>query len=678
MRLRELDLPQEFIETLEGLGYTELYPPQEQAITKGLLCDKNMVLAIPTASGKTLMALFALIKALEQGRKSIYIVPLRALAEEKYQEIKEMGINVAMTTGDYDSANKSLKKYDVVVTTSEKCDSLLRHDPEFFTDVHLIIADEVHLLNDPGRGPTLEMILSKMKHKRILALSATISNAADIADWLGAELVESDWRPVPLKKGVFFDDTIEYEDEPQHIKPYGDACVTLAVDGLKTGQTLFFVNTRRSTKAVASKIARKLKKTVVNEPLKFSDSVYSADLKACSAHGVSFHHAGLKRHDRLLIEEAFKNNVLKVLVATPTLAAGINLPARRVVVRDVKRFYHNLGYYHIPALEIHQMMGRAGRPKYDTEGEAILVAKTEEDIGILFEKYIHADTEAISSKLASQSALRAHILALLASGYIKTEDDLKKFFSQTFYVHQNGGEYVYDSIETVRDYLERHDMVIGFTATPFGKRVSELYIDPASAVVLKKGLKDTMPDFGILHAVAACPDMSTLYLRRGDFREYDLLTEQVLDEFILPVPDSWDEPDRYEIFLAQVKTASLLNSWIDELDEKEICTGFNVGPGDVYRIRETADWLLYAFAEIARLLSINYGGVRKLRTRLHYGVKEELLPLTKIRNIGRVRARKLYDAGFKTVKNVGEAPFSELTQILGEGIAKSVKKELSK
>jgi helicase len=187
-----------------------------------------------------------------------------------------------------------------------------------------------------------------------------------------------------------------------------------------------------------------------------------------------------------------------------------------------------------------------------------------------------------------------------------------------------------------------------------------------------------MPDFGILHAVAACPDMSSLYLRRGEFREYDLLTEQVLDEFLLPVPDNWEEPDRYEIFLAQVKTASLLNSWIDELDEKEICTGFNVGPGDVYRIRETADWLLYAFAEIARLLSVNYGGVRKLRTRLHYGVKEELLPLTKIRNIGRVRARRLYDAGFKTVKSVGEAPFSKLVQILGEGITKSVKKELNK
>lgn len=676
MRLRELDIPQEFIANLEELGYTTLYPPQEQAVAKGLLQDVNMVLAVPTASGKTLIALLALIKALESGLKSIYIVPLRALAEEKYQEIKELGINVGLTTGDYDSTDFYLKRYDVIVTTSEKCDSLLRHDPQFFHDVHLIIADEVHLLNDPGRGPTLEMILSKMKHKRILALSATISNASAIADWLNAELVESDWRPVPLKRGVFFEDTILYEDEPQIIRTYGDPCVTLAVDGLQTGQILFFVNTRRSTKALATKIAKKLKKNV-SEPLKFSDSVYKVPLRECSIHGVSFHHAGLTRHDRLLIENAFKENKLKILVATPTLAAGINLPARRVVVRDVKRFYKDLGYYFIPVLEIHQMMGRAGRPKYDTEGEAILVAKNKEDVDLLKERYIDADTEAISSKLASQSALRAHLLALLASNYIRTEDDLEKFFSKTFYVHQNGGEYVYDSIRTVREYLERYEMVTGFRATPFGKRVSELYIDPASAVVLKKSLQEAMPTFGILHAVAACPDMPSLYLRRGDFDEYDLVTEQRLEEFLLSVPDTWEQPELYEIFLSQVKTASLLNVWMDELDEKEICSNFNIGPGDLYRMRETADWLLYSFAEIARLFSFKQGILRKVRTRLQYGVTEEVLPLVKIRNIGRVRARKLFDAGYKTVRDVKRASLSELTEILGEGIAKSVKKEVS-
>lgn len=676
MRLRELDLPKKFITRLEELGYTSLYPPQEQAVKKGLLKDKNMVMAVPTASGKTLVALFALIKALERNQKAVYIVPLKALAEEKCEEIKQLGINVALTTGDYDSTDIYLKQYDVIVTTSEKCDSLLRHDIRFFNDVHLLVADEVHLLTDPGRGPTLEMILSKMKHKHILALSATISNASDIADWLNAELVESDWRPVPLKTGVFFEDTLLYEDETQLVDKKGDACVTLALNGLKQGQILFFVNTRRSTQAVASRIARKLK-SHSGELLNFSDSVYKPKLQECSVHGVCFHHAGLKRHDRLLIENAFKENTLKVLVATPTLAAGINLPARRVVVRDVKRFYQNVGYRYIPVLEIHQMMGRAGRPKYDTEGEAILVAKNEEEIDVLFGQYIHGDTEPISSKLASQAALRTHLLALLASDYIKTEADLKVFFSKTFHVYQNGEEYVYDTIERVREYLERHEMVAGFEATPFGKRVSQLYIDPASAVVLKKALSDVMPDLGILHAVSACPDMPSLYLRRGEFSQFDLFADQQLEAFLLPVPDNWNEPELYEIFLSQVKTAYLLNLWAEEADEKEICNTFNIGPGDLYRIRETGDWLLYSFSEVARLFSHRQGSIRKLRMRLKYGIKEELLSLAKIRNIGRVRARKLFDAGYKTVKDVEKASFKELAEILGEGIAKSVKKQLT-
>ena len=221
-------------------------------------------------------------------------------------------------------------------------------------------------------------------------------------------------------------------------------------------------------------------------------------------------------------------------------------------------------------------------------------------------------------------------------------------------------------------------MITDFQATLYGKRVSELYIDPASAVVLRNALQSNMQLFGILHAVSACPDMPGLYLRRGEFSKYDLLTEQISEELLLPVPDSWNEPERYEIFLAQMKTACLFDAWMDETNEEEICTRFNIGPGDVYRMRETGDWLLYSFSEIARLFKFKYGPIQKARIRLQHGIKEELLSLVKIRNIGRVRARLLYNAGYKTVKDVAKAPLSKLSMILGEGIAQSVKKELTR
>jgi helicase len=675
MEIRELDLPLPYIQRLEQLGYTTLYPPQELAVEKGLLSDINMVLAIPTASGKTLIALFALIKALQRGHKCVYIVPLKALAEEKFREIRELDINVTLTTGDYDSTDYYLNQYDVIVTTSEKCDSLLRHDPEFFHDVQLIIADEVHLLDDPGRGPTLEMILSKMKHKRILALSATISNAGDIADWLQGELIESDWRPVPLRSGVFYEDIIAFEDGEEIALSRGDPCVILALDGMQTGQILIFVNSRRSTRAVARRIAKKIRSKT--GPLPFSDSIYKSDLVPLSTHGVSFHHAGLTRHDRTLIETAFKENRLQVIVATPTLAAGINLPARRVVIRDVKRFYKDIGYFFIPTLEIQQMMGRAGRPKYDREGEAILVSKTEEEAEMLFQRYINADPDPISSKLATQSALRTHLLALLATGYITSEENLKTFFSKTFFVHQNGQAHVYDTISVVLEYLEEHGLITGFSATPFGKRVSELYIDPASAVILKEALHPQASTLGILHAVSACPDIPSLYLRRGEFTRFDLMAEEAADMFLLPIPDGFEDPDRYEMFLSEVKTASLLNTWIGEIDDKEICDQFHIGPGDLYRIRETADWLIYAFTEIARLFSNPQAPLRKLRIRVKYGVKEELLPLVKIKNVGRVRARLLFNAGYGTIKEVKKAPLSELSPLLGKKVAQSIKQVLS-
>lgn len=678
MHLRELDLPQKFIKILESQGYTELYPPQEQAVRKGVLQDTNMVLAVPTASGKTLAAFFAVIKALEKNRKCVYIVPLKALAEEKYEELKKLGINAALTTGDFDSTNRYLHQYDVIVTTSEKCDSLLRHDTQFFDDVHVIVADEVHLMDDSQRGPTLEMILAKMNHKRIIALSATISNASELAEWLDAELVESQWRPVPLKKGVYFNETIMFENSDNKTIPhYGDSCVTLAQDGLQYGQILIFVNTRRSTKAVATRIAEALKSTYNENPLSFSDSVYQNDLKDCSRQKISFHHAGLKRRDRITIEEAFKENKLKVLVATPTLAAGINLPARRVVVRDVKRYYREFGYHFIPVLEIQQMMGRAGRPKYDDTGEAILVAKEKEQVNMLLRKYIEGEPEPINSKLAAQPALRTHILALLASGYIENETDLKKFFSHTFYVHQNGKEYVFDTIETARKYLERHNLITQYTATEFGKRVSQLYIDPASAVVLHKALQEEMPAFGILHAVSTCPDMRSMYLRKGEFEKFDLVVEEKKDDLLLHIPDTWEEPEQYEIFLSHIKMACLLDVWLQEKDEKEICTQFRIGPGDLYRMREAADWLVYSFAEIAPIFDMPSGPIKKLRHRLRYGIKEELLPLVKIKNIGRVRARKLYNNGYHTVKSVKNAPLSDLKEILGEKTAENIKKQLT-
>jgi len=662
-------LPEYAVKKLKEQGITELFPPQKEAIQKGLLEGKNMVLAIPTASGKTLVALIAILNHIKNGGKAVYIVPLRALAEEKYEEFSDF-CDCVLSSGDYDSEDRYLTRYDCIITTSEKCDSLLRHSKRFFDDVTLVVADEIHLIDSMRRGPTLEMTLSKLKNKHILALSATISNAQEIAEWLKADLVYSEWRPVKLRMGVYIKDKIYYKDAVKEVSFKKDPITSLCYETIReNGQLLIFVNTRRSAEALAKKLA---KNNFSEIDIKFSNTSFGKLLESCARRGVAFHHAGLAREDRKKVEKYFKENKLKVLTATPTLAAGVNLPARRVIIRDYRR-YSNLGYRRIPVLEIKQMMGRAGRPKYDKEGEALLIAKNEEEKEMLFEDYINKETERITSKIANPGIMRTHILALIASNYVSNEETLKSFLERSFYSFQYNLSKIYDRILEIVDFLEENDLIKDYTATLFGKRVSYLYIDPKTATIFRNALKDEMTPFGILHTITSTPDLESLYLRRGEFDEYDSIVLEKGEEFLLEVPDYWYEPDKYEFFLSRVKTASLFYDWMEEVDEEEIFKKYKIYPGDFYRMRETGDWLLYSFTEIAKLFNRPYREIENIRKRMRYGVKEELLPLVRIKNIGRVRARVLFNNGIKNLRDIENTDFQTLKRLLGEGIAKSLK-----
>jgi helicase len=196
-----------------------LRPCQKKAVDSGLLEYENILVCSPTASGKTLVAEIAMIQSiLNRKGKSIYIVPLKALATEKYREFqKRYGhlIKIAISIGDTDSSEGYLSQYDLVITTSEKLDSLIRHHTLFIDEVFCVIVDEIHLLNDSGRGPTLEIVITMLrmllKKIQMVSLSATVGNEKDLAGWLGSKLVHDTWRPVELKEGVMFDNRVEFE-----------------------------------------------------------------------------------------------------------------------------------------------------------------------------------------------------------------------------------------------------------------------------------------------------------------------------------------------------------------------------------------------------------------------------------------------------------------------------------
>ena len=212
--------PDYVIEHFQKKGITQLNPPQVKAVEQGIFEGKNILACTPTGSGKTAIATLGIAKCLadNKGAKAVYLVPLKALASEKFKEFQELfqstKYSAGISTGDLDSSSEYLNKYDLLILTVEKLDSLIRHKVSWIHDVRCLVVDEIHLLNDPGRGPTLEVMITLLrkilKQVQLIALSATIGNPKDLAEWLEAELVVDDWRPVKLHKGIYFNDGVEF------------------------------------------------------------------------------------------------------------------------------------------------------------------------------------------------------------------------------------------------------------------------------------------------------------------------------------------------------------------------------------------------------------------------------------------------------------------------------------
>ncbi len=708
MKVKDLPVKNEIKEVLSLHEIKELYPPQTDALPF-VLDGKNVVLSIPTASGKSLVAYIAIVnKLLAEGGKALYIVPLKALAREKFEELKlfeSLGLKVGISTGDLDDSDPRLARFDIIVCTSEKADSLLRHKISWLDKIKVLVIDEIHLIHDPGRGPTLEVIISHFKSlnpkTQIIALSATIKNATELSIWLDAKLVQSDWRPVTLREGVCLKTEIKFDDgkivevEGENKKPVE----RLVEDSIRNGgQVLVFVNTRRSTVSVANNLGVIVKELLTQDNEKEIDVLLSevkkqlpettsVDKKLFNSlkNGVAFHNAGLSSIQRRTVESGFKSRIIKCIVATPTLAAGVNIPAQRVIIRDLWRYDPNFGMHPIPILEYKQQAGRAGRPRYDKFGEAITVAKNERQMEEIFTNYVLGETEPIYSKLGNQAALRMHLLAAVATGFVDSLEGIYKFVDSTFYSFQADVSTLKDEINTAVDFLENNGFIEEinddkYMATMLGMRTSSLYIDPLSALKLKKALEKScdrdLSSISFLHAVCSTPDVRSLYLRKTD-TWVEEKAEAQKGELLLEVPTISSE--EYEWFLSDLKTATLVEDWISEIPEDGIVNKFNVGPGDIHNIVEMVQWLLHAAREFARMYNFDcVSDISDLLIRVQNGCKKELLNLISLKNIGRIRARALFNEGFKTINDLRGVPLKRLSQVktIGEGVAKSIKSQI--
>lgn len=476
-------------------------------------------------------------------------------------------------------------------------------------------------------------------------------------------------------------------------------------------QILVFVSSKSSAEKTAETVAQHIKKqkiAVHPEAKKLADellnilskpTVQCERLSKCVEQGIAFHHAGLLPKQKTAIENAFRSGVIKCISCTPTLAAGVDLPAYRALIRDLKRFSKNWGQANISVLEYQQMSGRAGRPGKDIRGEAITIAKTEAEKDAIYEEYVIGEVEEIYSKLAVEPVLRTYLLSLIATDVVHSKEQILDFFSKTFWAHQyrdmqrlekiinkmlqllSDFEFILCS-DTASDFTSALEYgTESYTATALGKRVAELYLDPLTAHNLILGMrnaaiKKTSP-FTLLHLI--CAQLELRPLLNVKIKEYEKI-EQHLNAYssflLVPEPQMYDP--EYDEFLKSIKTSLFFESWINEAGEEVLLKEFDVRPGELHAKKDRADWLLYATVELSKLLQLHdlEKEFSKLRFRVEQGVREELFTLLRLEGIGRVRARKLYDNKIKNLGDLKDVDMTTLTQLLGPKLAVSVKKQV--
>jgi helicase len=706
MNIDKLKLPESAIEFLKSQGYTKLYPPQADSVKSGLLDGKSILVSAPTASGKTLIAMLAIMSYLSNNKgKVVYLSPLRALASEKFTEFKKLEkvalgnkVKVAISTGDFEKIEKNLENSNLLILTNEKMDSIIRHNAEWVDEIGLVISDEVHLIGDESRGPTLEMILTQLKlletKPQIVGLSATITNSDEIADWLECTLIKNDWRPVPLSEGVCDGGEVTMSDGKtfEVERSLMGTPVDLGVQSVKQGgQSLVFAETRARSKSLATKAAdaifQILEKKEISELEKTSKKLLSENehtelvktLALLVKKGVAFHHAGLNQKCRQTIEDEFRKGTIKLLSSTPTLAAGINLPARRVVISNISRYNAKVGANRpISILEYKQLCGRAGRPQYDDYGESIIVGNgNTED---LIEYYINGEPEPIISKITDDKSLRTHILSIIVTHPGIKKEDILEFFLQTLCGLQTRKPTIKFAIDISLRFLSSKFLIIKkgerYAATEFGKKTSMLYIDPLTATYFRDSIENVSQErkhtFGFLHLITNCEEFFPKFsLRKKDYETASLMIENNSSQLLEPI----SEYDCSRSLLA-------LQSWITESTELSLSDNLGIESGDMHRMTENANWLSYCLREISKHVERAdlLEELGDLRNRVVYGIREELLDLVKVKGIGRVRARILFKHGIKNLDDLMKIPVNKLAEIdkIGSTIADNIKEELRK
>jgi helicase len=681
------NIPENIKEILEDCYpyIKEFNPAQKAVIESGYLDDKeNTIIAIPTASGKTVLGVMAALKTILNGGKAVYAAPLISIQNEKIKEFKKFEKH-GITIG------RSPRSSDLSVMVFESFDALTRFSWNTLREVDTIIIDEFHMIGEFSRGPTLECAITRAKkinpNLRIIALSATLENMDEIEGWLNAKVIEHDYRPVPLNKEVL-------DTEMFNTKNKNDVIVKIIEKSLEeNSQALSFVSTRRFTESLATYVSGKMKKKIsktqkakfkkvadelLDVPKKKGSKPTSTCVRLAEAaeNGAVFHHAGLFNEQKEIIEDEFRAGNILMIAATPSLMYGVNLPSKYVAIRDYTR-WTSRGPQNIPVFDYLQMSGRAGRPQYDTVGYSYLIAKSMDEAMDLEERYVHGLVEPTNSKLIeNKDAVLKQIISQVASNLSKTPDELQEFFEMTFYGFQMKNNpsmslFASDSlqfeIQSSLEFLLQNGILMatpnGLKATDFGNLIAKSNYAVETAVKIKEYAShiEEFNSYELIYALSETPDLPLISFKGRKSKD--------------PVREKLSSLGLFAVDIGNPEaTCVSLVEWINEKNEFQIENAYHVYSASTRRSAYEASMLVRFTKNTLEVLGkYNFSkDLDILSARLYYGIKEDLIPLVLgVKRLGRKRARSLVDIFGEDLRFVSE---KELQKV--EGIGPTLAKKI--
>lgn len=628
----------------QGFGSSkELNRIQTKCYPTAFNDDGNMLICAPTGSGKTNVAMLAILREIGKNRnhetgeimlddfKIVYIAPLKALVQEQVgnfgKRLEPYGIKVSELTGDRQLTKQQIADTQIIVTTPEKWDVITRKatDMSYTNLVRLIVIDEIHLLHD-DRGPVLESIVSRTIRKieqtgdpiRLVGLSATLPNYRDVASFLRVDPLnglfhfDGSYRPCPLRQEFI---GVTDKKAIKQLKTMNDVCYTKVIEQVGTNkqQLLIFVHSRKETAKTAKYIKDKAleletigqilrsdaaSREVLNEE---SAGVTDRDLKDLMPYGFGIHHAGMSRADRSSVEDLFADGMLQVLVCTATLAWGVNLPAHTVIIKGTQIYSPEKGsWVELSPQDVLQMLGRAGRPQYDTFGEGIIITTQTE-----MQYYLSLLNQQLPIESQFVSKLADNLNAEIVLCNVRNRDEGVEWLGYTYLfvrmlrspgLYSVGAEYEGDDaleqkrvdlIHSAATVLEKSSLVKydkrsgKLQATELGRIASHYYITHNSMLTYNHHIQPMITPIELFRVFALSDEFKYIPVRQDEKLEL----AKLLGRVPIPVKESIEEP--------QAKINVLLQAYISRLKLEGLAL-----MADLVYVTQSAGRILRAIFEI--------------------------------------------------------------------------------